>query len=221
MPRANVQMFDGGVVLEHSFGLSGFEHPFEKSCIGAAEPLRPMTVTPHEENDDMVALITAQSLLRTTANPRTTAIPGTMLPEVSADRRPPQLRLIRGGVDSPRRDYSGVMAAVAVVLAVLAVVGIRVVQGGSAAVPGSAAVSVGAVAGANEAVYLVQSGDTLWGIAEALAPGRDPRPVVDALADRNGGTALRAGDVIVVPSELLAIESSVGIAAGTSESAAP
>ncbi|HET9770886.1 MAG TPA: LysM peptidoglycan-binding domain-containing protein [Acidimicrobiia bacterium] len=44
------------------------------------------------------------------------------------------------------------------------------------------------------AVYVVQPGDTLWSIAERVAPGADPRPVVDELRDRNGGTELEVGD---------------------------
>lgn len=41
--------------------------------------------------------------------------------------------------------------------------------------------------------YVVQPGDTLWSIARSLDPAGDPRPVVDQLADRNGGVALVAG----------------------------
>jgi Tfp pilus assembly protein FimV len=48
--------------------------------------------------------------------------------------------------------------------------------------------------------YVVQPGDTLWSIARQLAPGRDPRPVVDALVEANdlhGG--LQAGQELSVP----------------------
>ena len=48
--------------------------------------------------------------------------------------------------------------------------------------------------------YVVQPGDTLWSIARQVAPGRDPRPVVDALVEANnlhGG--LRAGQELTVP----------------------
>jgi LysM domain len=48
--------------------------------------------------------------------------------------------------------------------------------------------------------YVVQPGDTLWSIARQVAPGRDPRPVVDALVeanDLNGG--LQAGQELSVP----------------------
>lgn len=41
--------------------------------------------------------------------------------------------------------------------------------------------------------YVVQPGDTLWSIAEQIAPGSDPRPVVDALREANGGPTLEVG----------------------------
>ena len=48
--------------------------------------------------------------------------------------------------------------------------------------------------------YVVEPGDTLWSIARRVAPGRDPRPVVDALLEANdlhGG--LQAGQELSVP----------------------
>jgi hypothetical protein len=48
--------------------------------------------------------------------------------------------------------------------------------------------------------YVVESGDTLWSIARRVAPGRDPRPVVDALVEANrldGG--LQAGQELSIP----------------------
>lgn len=47
-------------------------------------------------------------------------------------------------------------------------------------------------------VYVVQPGDTLWDIARALAPDRDPRAVVHELADTAGGAALVPGQRIVI-----------------------
>ena len=46
---------------------------------------------------------------------------------------------------------------------------------------------------------VVQPGDTLWSIAERLEPGRDPRPVVDALAAARGDAPLVPGEVIARP----------------------
>ncbi len=45
--------------------------------------------------------------------------------------------------------------------------------------------------------YLVQPGDSLWSVAERLEPGRDPRPVVDALATARGDGPLVPGEVVV------------------------
>lgn len=49
--------------------------------------------------------------------------------------------------------------------------------------------------------YLVRPGDTLWSVAERLAPGEDPRPLVDAIALANGLDArgLQAGTTLVIP----------------------
>ena len=53
---------------------------------------------------------------------------------------------------------------------------------------------------ARQVTYVVEPGDTLWSIARRVAPGRDPRPVVDALVEANdlhGG--LQAGQELSVP----------------------
>ncbi|MFM7719024.1 MAG: LysM peptidoglycan-binding domain-containing protein [Actinomycetota bacterium] len=49
--------------------------------------------------------------------------------------------------------------------------------------------------------YVVHPGDTLWEIAERLAPGEDPRILVDAIAEANGLDAgsLDVGRTIVIP----------------------
>jgi len=44
--------------------------------------------------------------------------------------------------------------------------------------------------------YVVHSGDTLWSAAHHLAPGADPREVVDALIDARGDDALMPGEVL-------------------------
>ena len=53
---------------------------------------------------------------------------------------------------------------------------------------------------APRATYVVEPGDTLWSIARRVAPGQDPRPVVDGLIEANdlrGG--LQAGQELSVP----------------------
>ena len=46
---------------------------------------------------------------------------------------------------------------------------------------------------------VVQPGDSLWSIAERFEPGRDPRPVVDALAAARGDAPLVPGEVVARP----------------------
>jgi hypothetical protein len=47
--------------------------------------------------------------------------------------------------------------------------------------------------------YVVQPGDTLWSIARRIAPGRDPRPVVDEMVKANDlRSGLQAGQELVV-----------------------
>jgi hypothetical protein len=46
--------------------------------------------------------------------------------------------------------------------------------------------------------YVVQPGDTLWSIAERMAPGDDPRHVVAELNELVGGVELDVGDRIPV-----------------------
>lgn len=49
---------------------------------------------------------------------------------------------------------------------------------------------------AHVASTIVRPGDSLWTVAGRLAPGRDPRPVVDALSDARHGTVLTPGETI-------------------------
>jgi len=55
---------------------------------------------------------------------------------------------------------------------------------------------------ASRATYVVLEGDTLWSIAERVAPGEDPRPLVDAIAAANGVDpgAIVPGQTLLVPS---------------------
>jgi hypothetical protein len=47
-------------------------------------------------------------------------------------------------------------------------------------------------------VYVVQPGDTLWSIAERIAPGDDPRPIVAELRKHNGDVELTPGERLVI-----------------------
>lgn len=44
--------------------------------------------------------------------------------------------------------------------------------------------------------YVVRSGDSMWSAAARLAPGRDPREVVDALVRARGNSPLMPGEVL-------------------------
>lgn len=86
----------------------------------------------------------------------------------------------------------------------------RVVLGGLGVV---AALGVAAVVGpvldgadpalelAGQTSVVVHSGDTLWSIAESVAPDTDPRAVVDALRELNGlaDLGLVPGQVLILP----------------------
>jgi hypothetical protein len=47
---------------------------------------------------------------------------------------------------------------------------------------------------ASQHSVVVRPGDSLWAVATRLAPGQDPRPVVDALAEARHGTPLVPGE---------------------------
>ncbi|MFT7597732.1 MAG: hypothetical protein ACI8TP_000652 [Acidimicrobiales bacterium] len=153
-------------------------------------------------------------------------------PELTALTPPPrvdlgrQLRLIEGGsaeaTVSPRSGPALLIVICAVI--VMAIVVLRVAQGTppassweglerhaaeqnalaySAANQGSAGEHMLGQPGQGESLYIVQPGDTLWGLATSLAPDADPRPVVDLLAERNGGSSLQVGQRLVIPAELM------------------
>ncbi len=48
-------------------------------------------------------------------------------------------------------------------------------------------------------VYVVQPGDTFWGIASRLRPGEDPRPLVAELVAAHGSPVLAAGERLRLP----------------------
>ncbi len=48
-------------------------------------------------------------------------------------------------------------------------------------------------------VVLVHPGDTLWSIARGLQPTGDVRPLIDRIAELNGGHSLTAGQTLMLP----------------------
>ena len=87
--------------------------------------------------------------------------------------------------------------AVAFVVLVVGVILVMAFVGGRASADGSSDVEVRPAA-----VHIVRPGDTLWDLALALAPDRDPRVVVAALERAAGGSTLRVGQRIVLPASL-------------------
>jgi hypothetical protein len=84
--------------------------------------------------------------------------------------------------------------AVARVLAIVLVVGVFLLVA-----PGLAR-GDGPDRAAPRVTYVVEPGDTLWSIARRVAPGRDPRPVVDGLIrDNDVRDGLRAGQELSIP----------------------
>lgn len=55
----------------------------------------------------------------------------------------------------------------------------------------------------NSVEIMVMPGDTLWGIAERLDPGADPRPLVHELTSLAGKGVLQPGQVLVIPNSLV------------------
>ncbi|MGF1599011.1 MAG: hypothetical protein ACFCVK_19160 [Acidimicrobiales bacterium] len=102
---------------------------------------------------------------------------------------------------------AGIAVAVAVVLGAL--LGVRLFQGAPPAatwveLDEATSGSAPASAGPGDQLRVARPGDTYWGLAGELAPGEDPRPIVDRLVERNGGTAaIAAGQELVIPSDLL------------------
>jgi LysM repeat protein len=74
----------------------------------------------------------------------------------------------------------------------------RALLGAATSVERSSPQPVDAPASSPGQTYVVRPGDTLWSIAAAIAPDSDPRPVVDALRDANGGPELQVGEHLVI-----------------------
>ncbi|MEU1973598.1 LysM peptidoglycan-binding domain-containing protein [Microbacterium sp. NPDC019599] len=90
------------------------------------------------------------------------------------------------------------LAAVAALPAIIAL--------SAALIGGTSAALASRAGGAPAATFqtiTVQAGDSLWSIAEEVAPGADPRDVVDAIVSLNAleGVTVSAGERIAIPAE--------------------
>ena len=81
--------------------------------------------------------------------------------------------------------------------AALVVVGMLAMAGKAGAALGGATTPGTPPRGPSVVTEVVQPGDTLWSIAERLAPGSDPRPIVDELQRARHGDQLQPGEKIV------------------------
>ena len=104
-------------------------------------------------------------------------------PVVAADRAPSRRRVSRAAY--VRRRLSVAVVAIVVVL-LTAQAGAALGESSSEA-PGRAPTF---------ATARVAPGDSLWSLAERLAPGQDPRPVVDALREARRGEPLLVGETV-------------------------
>lgn len=106
----------------------------------------------------------------------------TIRPMVTAPVRP--LRLTRRG-----------RAVVLATLVTLLLAAFSLGRVGSEAAPRGAAQSA-------LSQTVVQPGESLWSVAKRVAPGHDPRAVIDQIADLNDleSSSLRAGQLLVIPS---------------------
>ena len=90
-----------------------------------------------------------------------------------------------------------VLAALAALPAVIAL-SIAIIGGGSALASRDEGVADGGFV-----TVTVEPGDTLWAIAEDVAPTADPRDVVDAIVRLNAleGVTIAAGQEIAIPAQ--------------------
>ncbi|MGI8752634.1 MAG: LysM peptidoglycan-binding domain-containing protein [Acidimicrobiales bacterium] len=87
-----------------------------------------------------------------------------------------------------------VAALVSVLLALQAALG-----GGAGGPLTTGAASAGAPRPAAAHAWMVRPGDTLWGIAVAVQPHGDVRPLVDRLSAQVGGRPLVVGQRLTLP----------------------
>jgi nucleoid-associated protein YgaU len=124
------------------------------------------------------------------APPRTHADP--------AGPRRPRLRVVAAPTPAPRVAPARVSAAPFRRRRLGALVGVAAVvfmAGRAGAALGSDSLAAPG-RGPSVTRYVVHSGDTLWSAARHLAPGADPREVVDALMQARGDRALMPGEVL-------------------------
>ena len=228
MPRQPVEhSFDFTVDTEHLFVHSSYR-TFVRSSGSTS-----FSVTPHQETVHMAAIIdirTGEGLAEQ-LSAHDLALVGFGPRRNTSRAHSPQLRVIHGGksaVAQRRRQVFLLRRALVLVVLSTAVLGAGLLlrsgfsaatseqsmstsatQAGAAqgsAVQGSA-VQGGAASLIDTSVpYFVQSGDSLWALAERVSPQEDPRDVVDQILELNAGSdgfssdaPLRVGQTLRLP----------------------
>jgi hypothetical protein len=116
----------------------------------------------------------------------------------------PQLRVIEGGrARCPSRAVYRRRRIVAVALLILVIAAAFAAMARAGVGPLAAPAVATPAPPRPAAEYVVQPGDTWWGIAARLHPHADLRPIVDRLAARNGGSALVVGQRVTTDVEPL------------------
>ena len=105
-------------------------------------------------------------------------------------------RPVGGAAAVYRRRRLAVLGALLVLLALASVGAHTLVGRATGAAPDG--VGGGTPQPVASVAAVVGPGDTVWSIAARLADGDDPRPVVDAIVEANGGSSLVAGQRLEV-----------------------
>ena len=123
---------------------------------------------------------------------RVSVSPSPLLLSLSTARRPGRLARVRWS-----RVLSLILAAGLLVAVAVTVLGRA--QADTAVDRGDGAVVVGSQAALGE--HVVAPGDTLWALAQNVAPGVDPRETVDRIMRLNGlqGVDVQVGTVLLLP----------------------
>jgi nucleoid-associated protein YgaU len=136
---------------------------------------------------------------------RSDALPARPRPSADRPARAPQLRVIHGGrsVEARQLRRTFVLRRVGVVVAVVVASWLLVQMVMAAATP----LSTGAAPAAPlSSVHVVESGQTLWGLATSVDADADPRDVVDRIVAMNDpgapGSALSADLQLLAGREL-------------------